>query len=333
MPEFEKVIVHILDSEQNTCMMSTSCIQERTPQAEKMMQTKAAKVFSSASKKSGCFKESSQVKQWIESYKHQELSFEQFSEKLAQYIFDAKLRCALYQPSDLLIAQIVEAGRRYLLVLDNAYSEGITHTLIQEEAGMRNEIIPYRSLLSSSLTKADRAFLVELSDMTLTCVETKIEVEAEKVNFFADVVLESATEPSYKEAVSSLTKITEEISEKYELDQMEVVPKMKRIIKENVEEQTPIEVEEMAEILFADKPLAKEDFRQGMRNQGIEKPIAVEYVKPARLDKVQKIKTDKGIEIIIPIDYMNSREFVEFKNQPDGTISIQLKNITRITSK
>ena len=34
-----------------------------------------------------------------------------------------------------------------------------------------------------------------------------------------------------------------------------------------------------------------------------------------------------------PVDYMNTKEFVEFKNQPDGTISIQLKNITHITSK
>ena len=76
-----------------------------------------------------------------------------------------------------------------------------------------------------------------------------------------------------------------------------------------------------------------DDFREELRKQGVEKPIEVEYVKPARSDKVQKIKTDKGIEIIIPVDYMNSRDFVEFKNQPDGTISIQLKNITRITSK
>jgi hypothetical protein len=198
---------------------------------------------------------------------------------------------------------------------------------------MRNEIIPYRTLLSSSLVKADKAFLVELSDYALHCVESKVEIEAEKVNFFADIILESTTSPSYKEAVSSLAKITEEISDKYDLDQMEVVPKMKSIIKENIEQQTPIEIEEVAELLFAEKPLARDDFREELRKQGVEKPIEVEYVKPARSDKVQKIKTDKGIEIIIPVDYMNSREFVEFKNQPDGTISIQLKNITRITSK
>lgn len=333
MPDFEKVIVHVLDCEQNTCIMSTSCMQELQPEVEKMMQTKASKVFSSSAKKSGKFKESSQVKQWLDSYKLQEISFEQLSEQLARHIFDAKLRCAFYYPSDLLIAQVMEEGRRYLLAIDNAYSEGITHTLVQDEAGMRNEIIPYRTLLSSSLVKSDKAFLVELSDYALHCVESKVEVEAEKINFFAEIILESTTSPSYKEAVSSLAKITEEISDKYDLDQMEVVPKMKSIIKENIEQQTPIEIEEVAELLFAEKPLARDDFREELRKQGVEKPINVEYVKPARSDKVQKIKTDKGIEIIIPVDYMNSRDFVEFKNQPDGTISIQLKNITRITSK
>ena len=79
MPDFEKVIVHVLDCEQNTCIMSTACMQELQPEVEKMMQTKASKVFSSSSKKSGKFKESSQVKQWLDSYKLQEQSFEQLS--------------------------------------------------------------------------------------------------------------------------------------------------------------------------------------------------------------------------------------------------------------
>ena len=52
MPDFEKVIVHVLDCEQNTCIMSTACMQELQPEVEKMMQTKASKVFSSSSKKS-----------------------------------------------------------------------------------------------------------------------------------------------------------------------------------------------------------------------------------------------------------------------------------------
>lgn len=93
------------------------------------------------------------------------------------------------------------------------------------------------------------------------------------------------------EAVSSPAKITEEISGKYDLIRWMAVPKMKSIIKENIEQQTPIEIED-AELLFAEKPLARDDFREELRKQGVEKPIEVEYVKPARSDKVQKIKTD-----------------------------------------
>ena len=217
--------------------------------------------------------------------------------------------------------------------MDNTYTEGITHTLIQDDTGIRNEIIPYRTLLSSSFLKNDKAFLIELSDFALHCIEQKVEVEAAKVNFFADIVLESVTSPSYKEAVASIMKVTEEITNKYDLNQMETLPKVKSFVKDHMEEQEYIHVEEIADELFKDQPLARDDFKEELRKQGVEKPIEVENVKPSRSEKVHKIKTDKGIEIIIPVDYMNSREFVEFKNQPDGTISIQLKNITHITIK
>lgn len=331
--EFEKVIVHILDCEHNSCVIATDCLDELAPETEKMLQTKANKVFASSSKKQGEFKEGAHIRHWIDQYKEAELAFEELSEQIARYIFDAKMRFGLYQATDLIVSEVVEDGRRYLLVIDNAYSQGITHNLVQIENQIRNEIIPYRTLLSASLVKNDRAFTVELSDYTIHCVESKVEIEADKVNFFADIILESSTVPSYKEAVKSISKITEEMSDKYDLDSMEIMPRMKSIIMDNVEAQKPINIEEVATVLFAEKPLAKDDFKEELRKQGVQKDIDVEYVKPTKSEKVQKIKTDKGIEIIIPVDYMNAKEFVEFKNQPDGTISIQLKNITHITSK
>ena len=164
-------------------------------------------------------------------------------------------------------------------------------------------------------------------------MENKVEIEGEKVNFYAEVILQSTTMPSYKESVKSITKLTEEMSDKYEMDEVDIVPKMKSMLVDNIENSKPIQIDEIAEELFAEKPLAKAEFKEALKKQGVPTAIEVEYVKPTRSDKVQKIKTDKGIEIIIPVDYMNTKEFVEFKNQPDGTISIQLKNITHITSK
>lgn len=330
---FDKTMIHILDCEHNTYIPSTACMKEYEAEVEKMLQTKAEKVFRSASRKCGYFKAQSMVKAWIEEYKQADITFEQLSQYISKHIFDLKMKYALYQSSDLLVSEIVEEGRRFLLVIENTYTQGITHDLIQKEDEIVTNMIPYRTLLSPSLVKNDRAILVELSDFTLHCIESKVEVEAEKVNFFGDLVFESTTEASYKESVKQISKLSEDLIEKYELDEVSILPQVKSIINDYVTQGTPIVVDDIADIVFASKPLAKEEFKEEVKKQGVPKEVSVEYVKPSKSEKVQKIRTDRGIEIIIPIDYMNTKEFVEFETQSDGTISIRLKNIAHITSK
>ena len=46
-----------------------------------------------------------------------------------------------------------------------------------------------------------------------------------------------------------------------------------------------------------------------------------------------KIKTDTGIEITFPADLFQNTEYIEFINNPDGTISIELKNIGKIINQ
>lgn len=330
--EIEKSIVHILDCEHNTYVPSATCMEELQEDIHKMMEGKANKVFASSKKKSAYFKEGSIMKNLLEHYKTQLISFEELSEKIAKHLFDQKMKYGVYEGSDLIISIVVMEGRRYLLLLDNGYQKGITHHLMQTEQ-VHNEIIPYKTLLSANLTNKDRAALIELSDVSIHCVENKIEIETEKVNFLAELVLQCATEVSYQEAVKTITKTVEDMKEKYDIQEVNLVPKMKSIIKDTVEQQANIDIAEVADILFADKPLIKADFKEKVKEQGVEKPINVEYLKPRKSEKVQKIKTDNGIEIIIPVDYMDSKEYVEFITQSDGTISIQLKNIAHITSK
>ena len=333
MVEIEKVILHVLDCEHNTCIPSTSCMYDLHPEIEKMLVSKVDKVFRSSLRKNGSLHKAHIFTSWIDSYKQQILSFEELSCQIAQYLFDKKMQYAQYQSSDCIIAILKKEGRRYLFVLDNSYIQGITHHLNQNETGVVNEIITHQTLLSSNLLNKDRAFVIELSDYSLLCIEQKVEIEGNKQYFFADILLQSPITPSYKESVSNISKITESMSDKYDLDNIEIIPKMKSIIVDNVEQQKPISIDEIASVLFENKPLIQDDFKEEIKKQGIPEQIDVEHVKTTKSQKVQKIKTDKGIEVIIPIDYMNSKDFVEFKNQPDGTISIQLKNITHITSK
>lgn len=45
------------------------------------------------------------------------------------------------------------------------------------------------------------------------------------------------------------------------------------------------------------------------------------------------IKTDTGIEITFPTDYFENHDYIEVVNNPNGTLSIEIKNIGKITNK
>ena len=47
----------------------------------------------------------------------------------------------------------------------------------------------------------------------------------------------------------------------------------------------------------------------------------------------QQLMTDTGIEIKIPMEQYNSTDSIEFITNEDGTISVLIKNIGKITSK
>ena len=46
-----------------------------------------------------------------------------------------------------------------------------------------------------------------------------------------------------------------------------------------------------------------------------------------------KLKTDTGIELVIPTDYFDNTDFVEFAKSADGSISITLKQIQNIDDR
>ena len=45
---------------------------------------------------------------------------------------------------------------------------------------------------------------------------------------------------------------------------------------------------------------------------------------------MQKIKTDSGIEVKFPLEFANRRDKIEFINNPDGTVSILIKNVEKL---
>ena len=71
-------------------------------------------------------------------------------------------------------------------------------------------------------------------------------------------------------------------------------------------------------------------------------PTTTDYPRAARLSRVSceraavrnhKIRTDTGIEISFPAEMGSNSEYIEFVNEPNGLISIELKNIGSIENR
>ncbi|MFQ7235944.1 MAG: nucleoid-associated protein, partial [Enterococcus hulanensis] len=47
----------------------------------------------------------------------------------------------------------------------------------------------------------------------------------------------------------------------------------------------------------------------------------------------QKLKLSNGIELIVPLDVYRNPELIEFTNNPDGTISVTIKNVDEVINR
>ncbi len=65
-------------------------------------------------------------------------------------------------------------------------------------------------------------------------------------------------------------------AQKYDLNGVSVVPKLKSMVVDNIVTSTPIQIDEIADEVFMDQPLAREEFKAELKKQGVPKEIAVE---------------------------------------------------------
>ena len=151
--------------------------------------------------------------------------------------------------------------------------------------------------------------------------------------YLFEEILSCKTKPSYNESVTVMKECLDKIVQNHPLDELQMNTRLKMAIKESVEEEKAVEVSAVAESVFYDKPHLSNEFEEDVRKQGIEEVVDAQKVRISKKDKTEKIKTDHGIEITIPVDYMSSNEFIEFITEEDGKISIRLKNIESIERK
>ena len=258
--------------------------------------------------------------------------FIKFSNEVSEFFFKTISENPDIKPCDLLFIQANVFNKDYMIILKLNYKKGYIHFTKQDEC-TKNIIIEQPCALPGPTQKIDEFIFVDLNSLEIFVKEKKCQVYNEPCYYISKHLLKCKEEKPDKEKVKIITQATDKIIKEYYDDDMFMKSQVKNIIRENVEENLNINLEEISEKVFKDSD-AKRVYNEEIKMKGIREPeIKVNFNYANKIKIKQKFITDEGIEINIPYEMLSDKEKVEFITNHDGAISIMLKNIDNITDK
>lgn len=326
-------VAHILDSTVGLPVLSNTLL-NLSPDLNDFLRDHIYKIASGDDLKSCKFNtEESFVYERLVDFKEENLV--PISQEISNHLYSIMKQNIDITPADLMVVTYQVNSTIHLALLKMNYKETYVHLTGSDEVyGNYNDIIKQTATLPSATTKLSEAVLINLTDFSIGLVERKYEVNGEKTNYMSELFLQCQTKMSPKTKLNIVTKAVEQINKKYYEGDFDKQMKAKSIIHNEYIEQGSIQIDTISEKIFGAIPEIKEEFNEKLEKYNLQS----DEVKPQNKQTTKKFEkqfltTDTGIEINIPMEQYNSKKNIEFITNPDGTISVLIKNINQLTSK
>lgn len=275
--------------------------------------------------------------EWLKYLAEASEAFIDVTTRIAESIFGVMKDNSGIPKGDLLfyLYEDEESLNHYLGLIKLNFSNETTHNVAYENDQMVNQLIMNHNILPSFSQKIDEGILICLETKEYALVEKACKLEEEgRCYYFSEKILKVPVKKNVAENIREIKKVVEKISDRYQQDTFETKAATQKAVVESIGRFGGIDNSFIAEQLFPENIAAKEEYTEKI----IEKEIApvIEVNNAGRYEKKyskQRFKLDNGIELSIPLDVYSNRDMVEFINNPDGTISVIIKNIDSIDSR
>ncbi len=326
-------VAHILDTSVGMPVLSEHVL-ERHEELNDLLRNHIYKVASGDDLKTCVFgEEESEMFRLVKGFS--EDSLVEFSKEAAIRLYDIMHANPGIPSADFCVVAFQCGGKPYLALLKMNYKESFVHMTQNADDGSNYvSIIMQTATLPASASKLTEAVIIDLEDYAIRIVEKKYEVNGVNTNYLSELYLKCHARMSQRTRMKIVEKTVDQINHKYFEDNIEKQLEAKAVIESQIREEGAITPAVIGERLYEEYPSVKEEFEEKLDKYNMVR----DEVRPQnemtvrRLHK-QYLKTDTGIEINIPMDEYNNNDSVEFITNPDGTISIMIKNINRLTTK
>lgn len=324
---FKKTIIHNLDLSIGIPVLSKECV-ALNDETESFITRKIIGVIENSGSCEAIFKEQMSLfpedepltifKNWKDE------SLKRIAEIFANAFYRYMQEYGNIPSGDLIVTNYLMDGEEYVAVLKVNFTKGdFAHVYNGDEETVR--LVINKGIYEKKLSEA---LIIKLSDASALLLD------GSKSKYLA-LLFELDTKMSIKEKLKAVDKIAANVIDEHYYNPVKAVAQLKNNITEQIARTNSLNVVKVMEDTFGEDEEVFESCKEHLEEFGLnnEKPIEVKGSKMFKKYSTQKLKTDTGIEVKMPTHIFNDSDFVEIINEPNGTISIVIKNVNQIENK
>ena len=251
--------------------------------------------------------------------------------RIAGVLFDYMHAHTTIPGADLAVVDFTRDGAPWLGILKLHYKNGDTHYTETVEGAPVNSIIQQRACLPTQSGKVEEGALVNLTDYSMRLLEKKYDIDGHKEFYLSSVVFQyTQAEPEKKKLQAIQEAAAQAVKDAYEDEPHADAQVAMLIANQAADNDNQVSVEQVRQQLAEEYPLAAVPFDDYVeKSEVLEEAAAPVTVTPARIRRMESrsIRTANGIEVKIPTELLNSDSELEFLHDPDGSVSLLIKNV------
>ena len=251
--------------------------------------------------------------------------------RIAGVLFDYMHAHTTIPGADLAVVDFTRDGAPWLGILKLNYKNGYTPYTEPVEGAPVNSIIQQRACLPTQSGKVEEGALVNLTDYSMRLLEKKYDIDGHKEFYLSSVVFQyTQAEPEKKKLQAIQEAAAQAVKDAYEDEPHADAQVAMLIANQAADNDNQVSVEQVRQQLAEEYPLAAVPFDDYVeKSEVLEEAAAPVTVTPARIRRMESrsIRTANGIEVKIPTELLNSDSELEFLHDPDGSVSLLIKNV------
>lgn len=322
-------ILHILDFESAVNVMSQRELDLDTRAVRSFVTSHLRRARTSGDNKRGAFAEDSAFAGELKSFFFGERDFIDLSQQIAEFVSGELAKAEKIESTDVFVADFEDDDdvRWFAVMLMNSRM-AFMHEVAREGGEVRNDIARHYAILPSPSQKVASFALVRASTMDVYFQDKKRKIADEDTFLIPDGLLQCETGVSGKEAIDAVTRVVEQVAEEHGANTAVALAKAKAAVAEAVEEDEELPPWDIVDEAFEDEPVMRDAIKASLQEEHLPERVPVERAQVERAAvRNHKIRTDTGIEISFPAEMVDNPDYIEFVNEPNGLISISLRNI------